>query len=651
MKSKSTAFLFLLTLFSISSIHGQLITGRVIAETGLGAPAISVQFMNKANTVLTNADGTFKIMATKLPDTLVFSAVGYEPYKVRVTDKTVKDIKFEVVLLKARSELKDVTVVGYGTGKRKDLTSSSSAAYSKITIPESESWSSDRLSGKSSGVSVGEVYNKSFSASGSSSIKIRGASSIKGSPGLAAADETRVASGKKISFNDSLTVGSGEKAYQTKLVTAGEVNDFNKWKMWDDFTESDFKQWSIGWNLFPKQRYCVQLQHNNRTPAVGQEVVLLKKISREIVWKSVTDNTGKAELWAGMNMAEKNAGAEYIISVKGHDDLLHPTTFENGINRMELKTGCTENNTVDIAFVVDATGSMADEIEFLKLELEDVLKNTFDKFSKLDLRASSVFYRDKGDEYVTRHMDFNSDLLKVLNFIKLQKSGGGGDTPEAVESALHTALDSLSWSENARTKLMFLILDAPPHKGTEAEMYALMEKASAKGVRVIPIVCSGADKGTEFLMRSIALATNGTYVFLTDNSGIGSNHLKPTTDVFNVEMLNNLLQRLISQTLYVPVCSAEPALQTTPFTKIPGNVLKVKISPNPTAGRIVIKSNKPLKEIFIADFTGKILMRLTANAKQEKWETDLGQYPSGTYIVKYITTENERGAEKVLVVR
>jgi Secretion system C-terminal sorting domain len=121
--------------------------------------------------------------------------------------------------------------------------------------------------------------------------------------------------------------------------------------------------------------------------------------------------------------------------------------------------------------------------------------------------------------------------------------------------------------------------------------------------------------------------------------------------VFNVEMLNNLLQRLISQTLYVPVCSAEPALQTTPFTKIPGNVLKVKISPNPTAGRIVIKSNKPLKEIFIADFTGKILMRLTANAKQEKWETDLGQYPSGTYIVKYITTENEWGAEKVLVVR
>ena len=651
MKPKSAAFLFVLALVFTAPIYGQLITGRVIAETGLAASAISVQFMNKANGVITNADGTFKIMATKLPDTLVFSAVGYESYKVRVTEKTVKDIKFEVVLLKARQVLKNVPVVGYGTRKKMEVTGSSAKVDKRELHLDYDDGRSEKLMGAAAGVSVGEVYNKSFSARGSSSVKSRGASSIKGSPGLAAADEIRVASGKKISFNDSITDGSGKKAYETKLITAGEVNDFNKWKMWDDFTESDFKQWSICWNLFPKQRYCVQLQHNNHTPAVGQEVTLVKKLNREVVWKSITDNTGKAELWASMNIAEKNAETEYIISVKGHDDFQHPTTFENGINRMELKTGCTENNMVDIAIVVDATGSMADEIEFLKLELEDVLKNTFDKFSKLDLRASSVFYRDKGDEYVTRHVDFNTDMLKVLNFIKLQKSGGGGDTPEAVESALHTALDSLSWSENARSKLLFLILDAPPHKGTEAEMYALMEKASAKGVRVIPIVCSGADKGTEFLMRSIALATNGTYVFLTDNSGIGSNHLKPTTDVFNVELLNNLLQRLISQTLYVPVCSAEPALQTTPFTKITGNVLKVKISPNPTTGRIVIKSNKPLKEIFIADFTGKLLTRLTANAKQEKWETDLGQYPSGTYIVKYITAENEWGAEKLIVVR
>ena len=125
MKPKSAAFLFVLALVFTAPIYGQLITGRVIAETGLAASAISVQFMNKANGVITNADGTFKIMATKLPDTLVFSAVGYESYKVRVTEKTVKDIKFEVVLLKARQVLKNVTIVGYGTRKKMEVTGSS----------------------------------------------------------------------------------------------------------------------------------------------------------------------------------------------------------------------------------------------------------------------------------------------------------------------------------------------------------------------------------------------------------------------------------------------------------------------------------------------------------------------------------------------
>ncbi|MES2773194.1 MAG: carboxypeptidase-like regulatory domain-containing protein [Bacteroidota bacterium] len=646
MKPKLTAFLFVIFLFAISKSYGQLITGRVLGETGLAAPAISVNFMNKANAVLTNADGTFKIMAAKLPDTLVFSAVGYESYKVRVTDKTVKDIKFEVVLLKARRELSEVVVTGYGSSKRKDVTGSSSGILSKESFTGSALKYEPALEGKVAGLSVGEPGVVSATRT---PVRLRGA--VSGSPGLARTADLNYFSGKKISFNDSMTTASGEKAYHTRLVTAGEVNDFNKWKMWEDFTESDFKTHSQNWNLFPRQRYCVQLQHKNYTPAVGQQVQLVKKLTKEIVWTGITDNTGKAELWAGMNTAGFDTDEQYYITVKGYADIERPTGFVNGINRMELSTACSENNIVDIAFVVDATGSMGDEIEFLKLELEDVLRKTFDKFSNLDLRASSVFYRDKGDEYVTRHVDFNTDLLKVLNFIKLQKAGGGGDTPEAVESALHTALDSLSWSENARTKLLFLVLDAPPHKGTEADLYTLMQKAAEKGVRIIPIVCSGADKGTEFLMRSLALGTNGTYVFLTDNSGIGGTHLKPTTDVFNVELLNNLLQRLIGQTLYTPACMAASSTAPQPFVKMPENLLKVKISPNPTSGRIAIKSNKLLKEVFIADFTGKLLMRLTAKAKQSTWEADLGQYPAGTYIVKYITTENEWGAEKLVVIR
>ena len=74
-----------------------------------------------------------------------------------------------------------------------------------------------------------------------------------------------------------------------------------------------------------------------------------------------------------------------------------------------------------------------------------------------------------------------------------------------------------------------------------------IKKAQEKGIKIIPIVASGADKTVEYLMRYFSVSTNGTYVFLTDDSGIGNKHLKPTTADFKVEKLNNLIVRLINK--------------------------------------------------------------------------------------------------------
>lgn len=625
--------------------NAQMVKGKVMGEKGTAAAHISVSFQNKANAVSTNADGTFKIMATKLPDTLTFSAVGYEPYKVVVTEKTLKDPNFEVVLLTARETLSEVVVVGYGTEKRRDVTGSVASV------------STDKIYGSrsSGGYDFSPAFstrelNKKEAKRSAAAIKIRGASSLSESGSYAKSSPSAYAStGKKISFTDSVTLKKDGRMYATRLLTAGEVNDFSKWKMWEGFTESEFKSWSQHWNIFPKQRYCVQLQNKQHYAVVGQEVYLINQNTNDTVWKAVTDNTGKAELWADYNQSRKAEG-DYILATKGAENFAGPVLFQDGINKMNVDIACNNSKTVDIAFVVDATGSMGDEIEYLKVELEDVLNQTFGHYSNLDLHAASVFYRDKGDSYVTKHIDFNTDLLKVLNFIKLQNAGGGGDFPEAVHSALGTAIDSLHWDENAKAKILFLILDAPPHDEVKDEMFYLIQKAATRGIRIVPIVCSGADKNTEFMMRSIALATNGTYVFLSDNnSGVGGTHLKPTTDVYNVELLNNLLPRIIQQMLYTTNCIDEQQ-QVQPIAKIPSNVLEIKVSPNPTRGEVNIKSSKELKEIFVADFTGKILMRLSSSNKQTKWRLDIGAYPAGSYIIKYITSDNEWGAERIVLV-
>ncbi len=627
---KAKYLLVIIAILIQQSIKSQTITGKVIDENGKPILGVTVKVYKKEIATTTNVAGIFSIKITTLPETLIFLYVGYQNYKVNITEATLKDKNFEVVLLKLRNELSEVVVVGYGAKSKKDVTGSTSSVES---TDYDKSIFAKEIDSRVPGVMITRYPSES--------IKIRGISSLSNS--------VVFNNGRKTTFSDSLIADENGKVLKTKLVTAGELNDFNKWKMWEDFTETDFKAHSITWNLFAKKRYCVQLQNNNYGPVVGEQVSLVNKNTKEVIWTALTDNTGKAELWANFNKAPNNIEEEYMIEIKNFENINKPILFEQGINKVKLSTSCAQNNTVDISFVVDATDSMGDEIEFLKLELEDVIKNAFDKFNNLNLRASSVFYRDIGDEYVTKHVDFNSDLLKVLNFIKLQKAAGGGDFPEALDAAVSTALDSLSWSENARTKLMFIILDAPPHAGKEAAIFDLIKKAAAKGVRIIPIVCSDADKSTEFLMRSMALATNGSYVFLTNNSGIGNPHMKPTTDVFNVELLNNLLQRLINQTIYLADC--KNGVEEQPIIKLPENVLNVKVSPNPTSGRIVVKSNKPLKEIFICDFTGKMLLRLTGREKQERWEADLSNYPSGTYIVKYITKDNEWGASKLIVVR
>src|SRR5438876_1844438 len=86
------------------SVSAQKISGKVLRETGIGASHVSVEFKNKSNKVFTNPDGTFTIMAKKLPDTLVFSSPGLETYKVVITEKTIADPKFEVVMLGKREK-------------------------------------------------------------------------------------------------------------------------------------------------------------------------------------------------------------------------------------------------------------------------------------------------------------------------------------------------------------------------------------------------------------------------------------------------------------------------------------------------------------------------------------------------------------------
>lgn len=611
----------ILLLASASTAFPQtgLIRGQVKTKFDSVLAGASVTIKGNPKSFITNDKGEFAITNLKLPAVLVFSSVGYKTleYAVKKTD-TAKIISIR--LSPVELELSEVVVVGYGSAKKKNLTGSVS---STVRLRGSSTPPAKAPEGRVPGISVE-------------------ASGVVSKRGEVAAKSPE----KDPKPDAGAAVAAKPPGAHSKILTAGELSDFKKWKLWGGYSGAEFKAWSKHWGLAPVNRYCVQVQNKDYKGIAGEAVYLINTNTNDTVWRAITDNTGKAELWANFNLEDEEQNA-FTIACR-RETVRYPSTFENGINRITLKTSCTHSNIADIAFVVDATGSMGDEIKYLQDELNDVIAGTTAKNKDLTLRTGAVFYRDRNDAYLTRFIDFQNDPAPLMQFIGEQSARGGGDYQEAVEDALTTALDSMHWDNDARAKIIFLILDAPPHDQAKIKMQQLMRQAAATGVRIVPIVCSGVDKSTEYLMRSLALATNGSYVFLTDDSGVGGKHIKPTTDDYKVELLNDLLQRVIAEMVYMEPCS-EKEKPEVPVS--PDNNVKLTVYPNPSAGRIQIKTNEEIKELYITDFAGKVLENINTKPKAKNWQTDLSRYPSGTYLIRYFTERKGWGAEKVLLIK
>ena len=212
----------------------------------------------------------------------------------------------------------------------------------------------------------------------------------------------------------------------------------------------------------------------------------------------------------------------------------------------------TEQNAVavrklDIALVVDVTGSMSDELRFLQAELRSILDSLEARHQDIDIRVAFSFYRDEGDDFITRTFDFDSDVARAQTRLAAQYAGGGGDYEEAMQDALVRAAQ-LNWRDDA-VKSLLLVGDAPPHDRDVPQTWLAAEHLRAERVHVIPVGASGVADVAEYIMRAMAAATQSRYTFLTDDSGIGNPHAKPAIDCYLVTRLDQLLRRVIDSQL------------------------------------------------------------------------------------------------------
>ena len=341
--------------------------------------------------------------------------------------------------------------------------------------------------------------------------------------------------------------GQGGIQPQGGLVTAGEWNDLDNWDFYQKtLMKEPFKGFPDDWQMYTNHRIAVALTAKNK-PAANATVTLFRNDTP--IWTAKTDNLGRAELWVGAFQKEKELNTA-LLSLKVNEQWVSTATIsETQVNRIALYEALpSPTNLVQIAFMVDATGSMGDELEFLKMDLKKVINEVQKTNTQLKISTATVFYRDEGDEYVVKHSPFTEDINQTTEFISQQRADGGGDFPEAVDKAL-VQLNQLQWQPEARTRIAFLVLDAPPHNkpAVISSIQYSVKTAAASGIKLIPVVASGIDKTTEFLMRFIAMYTNGTYVFITDHSGIGNKHLEPSVGEYQVEKLSDLMVRLIKK--------------------------------------------------------------------------------------------------------
>lgn len=615
-------------LLSLSAKANYVIVGRVIEANGKPIPSVLIYTEGKKVSIKSDTNGVFSIVSNEKIESLIFEKDSYNTIEINVLSTTRM-----IVRMYKGTNTKDRIY-------RYDPKHTAREGIAGVLAPEKESSTEP-----SKPSPKGEELRRATSKSESSIEVVREISAEDYGKVSSVSTDLSSTKMKEMSMTVKDDIKFNQPAVGSGKLTAGEINDYSKWNLWNDLTESEFNQYSKQWFIYPKNRYTVLIKNmKNNNPIFNAKVRLVA--SDKVIWSSMSDNTGKAELWFNPYEQENIRSNNLKIEVEYNNtiqEIHNPKQFSNGLNIISINSDCKPASEIDIAFLVDATGSMQDEIDYLKADLENIISSIQDSLQSYQINLGVTFYRDLGDDYLIKGTNLDRNINTSLEFLKKNNAGGGGDYPEAVHDGLNEVINYMNWSDNSVTKVIFLILDAPPHKEKSVidSMQKLIKIASSKGIRIIPVTCSGIEKESEYLMRSLALLTNGTYTFLTNHSGIGNPHIEPSTDKYEVETFNQLIKRLIFQYSYMPECIADKnyTIDTVREEIMKGGspsdtteIIKMSIYPNPAIDYIYINVPSKVENVFISDISGKIIRKLNIS-NSSPIRVELNDLPTGIYFI------------------
>lgn len=210
---------------------------------------------------------------------------------------------------------------------------------------------------------------------------------------------------------------------------------------------------------------------------------------------------------------------------------------------------------LDVLFLIDTTGSMADEIQQLKDNIRLIAQRIDALPARPDVRYAMTVYRDRGDVYTSRTFEFTPDVSFFAEGLAQVEADGGGDYPEDLHEGLHKAVRVPEWRVEETVSLIFLVADAPPQLGygdQEFDYVSEMQAAAGRGIKIYPIASSGLDEQGEYIFRQLAQYTGGRFLFLTYGAaGAGSTGTETTmtVDEYDVTSLDGLVMKIVEEEL------------------------------------------------------------------------------------------------------
>lgn len=338
-------------------------------------------------------------------------------------------------------------------------------------------------------------------------------------------------------------------------VTAGVVDDNEQWSDYLDYLDRNDHLWVIKADV--SERIVIQVVDERHEP-IHDAVVEIRIGREQLLFSGRTDAGGRLLFHPRVVSQDQSWQDLTVTARKGFVAQVQEFSYRDGMTwTLQLEDPPAAPFTqLDLLFLVDATGSMDDEIDKLKNSMAEIADQIALLPEQPSVRYGLVSYRDRGDAYVVRAGSFSSDLNRFQRELAALRAQGGGDNPEALNQALHESLFEMNWTAEDAVRLIILVADAPPHLDyREPFDYASdMVEAVEMGIKIFPVGASGLNDQGEYIFRQLAQFTGGKFVFLTyeagsdPSSGPGS-ETERDVDNYSVDTLDRLVVRLVREEL------------------------------------------------------------------------------------------------------